>query len=90
MPYSNFIDQNGNKLFPQDLRSAGEFSEGLAYATWDDFSGFIDPSGTPVFTLAEGLSLPQGTCFHEGLAVVANSDFTAYGYLCLLYTSRCV
>ena len=78
-PLSNYILPSGEKLFEQDLSSGGNFSEGLAYASWDGFSGYIRTDGQPAFSLPEELLIPQGACFHEGRAPVLTADSGLYG-----------
>lgn len=70
-----FIDESGNMVIPPRFYTARDFSQGLAYVSSSEFSGFIDLQGKPVIK-TDGPTRD----FHEGLAAVS-SDERGWGYI---------
>jgi hypothetical protein len=80
----SFIDKTGATVLGP-FRSAGNFSEGLAYVDWVDGRGFIDKNGDRVIELPEGLTCetwPEEG-FSEGLAMVKSQEgeVVLYGFI---------
>jgi hypothetical protein len=70
-----FIDESGNMVIPPRFYTARDFSEGLAYVSSSEFSGFIDLQGKPIIR-TDGSTRD----FHEGLAAVSARE-KGWGYI---------